>query len=40
MHFEELMVVRVVFAFGRFRFLVPVQSALSAEQDQPLFDHP
>jgi hypothetical protein len=39
MHLEELMVMAIGHAFGRFRFLVPVQSALSAEHDLPLFDH-
>jgi hypothetical protein len=40
MHFKDLMVMSLVFASRRFRFLVPVKSALSADHDQPLFDHP
>ena len=36
---KELMVMAIGLAFGLFRFLVPVQSALSAEHDQPFFDH-
>jgi hypothetical protein len=39
MHLEELMVMATALALGRFRFLVPVRAALSAEHDPPLFDH-
>ena len=39
MHLEELMVMGLVFTFGQFRFLVPVQSGLSAQHDQPPFGH-